>query len=285
MSATDSLFVYLNGQVQPWQNACLHISDLSVQRGYGVFDYLKVQNGKPVFLPDYLQRFRESAQLMEMEVPLPDSELESIILDLIRRNKLGLSGIKMILTGGYSPNAYDLTDPNLIILQQPLVLPGPEQLAKGIRIITHSYVREIPKAKTINYTMGIRLQKEIKAKEASEVLYEQQGVVSEFPRCNFFILTQDDVLVTPHEQVLLGVTRNKVLQLARQKYKTEERSLHLEEVYKAKEAFLTSTTKRIVPIVQVNDMQIGNGTPGPATQQLLQDLAQLEEQETTTQNA
>ncbi|PTX21482.1 D-alanine transaminase/branched-chain amino acid aminotransferase [Pontibacter mucosus] len=271
-------FAYVRGQVLPLEQATLHISDLSIQRGYGVFDYFRVFHGKPVFLDDYLERFHASAAAMNLEVPVPDSVLREAIDELIRRNNLPLSGMKMILTGGYSENGYDPAEASLIIQQQPLILPGPEMLEQGINVITHEYVREVPRAKTINYTMGIRLIGEIRRRGASDVLYQQNGVVSEFPRCNLFIVKQDNTVVTPADNVLLGVTRKNVLALAGKKYKAAEGTVTLEDVYGAKEVFLTSTTKRIVPIVQVDERVIGNGKPGEVTLSLLQDLVQLEEE-------
>lgn len=271
-------YAYVRGQVLPLEQATLHISDLSIQRGYGVFDYFRVFHGKPVFLDDYLERFHASAAAMNLEVPVPDADLRQAIDELIRRNNLPLSGMKMILTGGYSENGYDPAEASLIIQQQPLILPGPEMLEQGIKVITHEYVREVPRAKTINYTMGIRLIGDIRRRGASDVLYQQNGVVSEFPRCNLFIVKQDNTVVTPADNVLLGVTRKNVLALAGKKYKAAEGTVTLKDVYGAKEVFLTSTTKRIVPIVQVDDRVIGTGKPGEVTRSLLQDLVQLEEE-------
>jgi branched-chain amino acid aminotransferase len=278
MQSNYKLQAYINGKVKPYEDAFLHISDLAIQRGYGVFDYFKVQSGKPVFMEDYLKRFKESARLMELTIPLTKTELTTIIYQLIIINNLPLSGIKMILTGGYSATSYDIAKPNLIIQQQPLHLPTHNTIEHGIKVITHEYVREIPKAKTINYTMGIRLINKINAADASDVLYQKGGIVSEFPRCNFFIVTRDNTVVTPSHDILPGVTRKMVLKLAAKSYKTEERTITMTEVKQAKEAFLTSTTKRILPIIQVDDTIIGNGKPGSVTRSLLNDLIALEQQ-------
>jgi branched-chain amino acid aminotransferase len=230
----------------------------------------------PLFVDDYLARFYGSATMMDLPVPLKEEELKAVINQLILKNNLGLSGVKMILTGGYSANGYDLADPNLVIIQQPFSLPDQSSLDKGIKIITQEYVREIPAAKTINYTMGIRLIKRIKEQEAEDVLYFKNGAVTEFPRCNFFIVRQDNTVVTPSENVLRGITRKNVLQLAGKKYKTEEGAITLDDIARAKEAFMTSTTKRILPIVQVDDHRIGSGWPGEVSLDLLQDLIKLE---------
>lgn len=277
MQPDYSLQAYIHGEFRPLEKAFLHISDLSIQRGYGIFDFFKVQQGKPMFLEDYLQRFYESARQMELPVPLDTTELREVIRQLIQANQLPLSGIKMILTGGYSESGYDIGKPNLIITEQPLTLPDQTIVANGLKIITHPHVRELPEVKTINYSMGIRLLSSIKAAGAADVLYQQNGMVSEFTRCNFFIVTQNDVIVTPDKNVLKGITRKNVQQLARQKYKTKERTVTIADIAQAKEAFLTSTTKRILPIVQVDDMVIANGKPGEITNTLLADLIALEQ--------
>ncbi|MBX0331922.1 aminotransferase class IV [Pontibacter sp. HSC-14F20] len=277
MPSNDKLFAYNLGQIVPLSEARLHVSDLSVQRGYGVFDFVKVQQGCPLFLDDYLNRFFQSAQLMHLELPLSREELQQVIAKLIDLNQLPEAGMKMILTGGYSEDGFTPMNPNLLITQLPLTLPSAEKVAKGIPIMTHDYVREVPEVKTINYSMGIRLLQEQKASGTEEVLYAKNGVVSEFPRCNFFLVTQDNTVVTPAKNILKGITRKNVLTLAGHRYKTEVRDIRLEEVLQAKECFLTSTTKRILPIVRVDDVLIGTGTPGKISLQLLQDLVELEE--------
>ncbi|GEO06270.1 aminotransferase IV [Adhaeribacter aerolatus] len=277
---TDTgLYVFVNNQIIPSTEAYLHISDLAIQRGYGIFDFFKVKQTHPYFINDYLDRFYHSATQMNLMVPVAQDVLKTIIRELTTKNNLAESGVKMVLTGGYSADGYQPGTPNLIITQQPFSLPTQAQYQTGIKIITHEYVRELPTAKTINYTMGIRLIQEIKDSGADDVLYHQAGAVSEFPRCNFFIVRQDDTVVTPAENVLLGVTRKNVLALAATRFKFAEEPVTLKDIYEAKEAFLTSTTKRVLPIVQIDDKIIGNGKPGRVTQALLQDLISLEDKE------
>lgn len=279
MQSNRKLFACLNQELLPLENTFLHVSDLSIQRGYGVFDYFKCQDGRPLFLDDYLERFYASAQLMELSVPVSADELKATIGQLVQKNMLASSGVKMILTGGYSENGFDPGKPNLLLIEQPLTLPTQAQMEQGIKVISHDYVREIPAAKTINYTMGIRLIKKIKASGAEDVLYHQKGVISELPRCNFFLVRQDDTIVTPAKEILRGITRKHVLKLAGKIYRAEEGTVTLDDLATAKEAFLTSTTKRILPIVQIGKMVIGNKKPGPVTASLLEGLMRLEEKE------
>ncbi|WP_210465360.1 aminotransferase class IV [Rufibacter roseolus] len=281
MSSDHRLYAYLNEEFLPLDSTYLHVSDLAIQRGYGIFDFFKTQNGHPLFLDGYLGRFFNSAQLMGLEVPLPAEDLKASITRLIQMNGLGDSGVKMILTGGYSENGYNPGPPNLIMIEQPLTLPSEAQQAAGIKIITHEYVRELAEAKTINYTVGIRLIQKVKALGADDVLYHQQGVVSEFPRSNFFIVRADNTLVTPAKEILKGITRKNVLELASKKYRVEEGTVTLENIAQAKEAFMTSTTKRILPIVEVDGKPVGNGKPGEVSLELLRDLIQLEEAQTS----
>jgi len=271
----DRLFVFLNDEIIALEKASLHVSDLSIQRGYGVFDFFKIKDGHAFFLDDYLERFYRSAEMMHLTMPYEMAKLKSIVYRVIEKNNLADSGIKMILTGGYSPDGYHPVRPNLIITQHILSLPGQEILDNGIKVITHEYVRDLPQAKSINYSMGIWLIDKIKESKAADVLYHQQGVVSEFPRCNFFMV-KGDVVMTPSGAVLHGITRKNILKLSGRKYHIEEGVITLDQLAGASEAFLTSTTKRVVPIVQVDEMPIGNGRPGPVSRALLSDLVALE---------
>lgn len=276
MPANPPLFAYLHGQFMPLDQAFLHVSDLALQRGYGVFDFFKVQAGQPLFLDAHLDRFYRSAQLLELAVPLERPALVAVIQELMRRNELPLSGLKLVLTGGYSANGYEPGAPNLLLTQQPLALPTPAQVAKGIKLITHDYVRELPAAKTLNYVTGIRLLKQLQAQGADEVLYHHRGVVTESPRANFFVVQPDHTVLTPAADVLAGITRRNLLALPAPPYRVAEGLLTLAQVYQAQEAFLTSTTKRVLPVVQIDDVVLGTGRPGPVTRALLQALLDLE---------
>ena len=271
------MYTYLQNKIVPAEKAFLHVRDLSIQRGYGVFDFFKIKDGHPFFLNDYLERFYNSAKIMHLTVPHSPEELESIIYQLIQKNNIEESGIKIILTGGYSEDGYQPAEPNLILTQHPLTLPAKEQIEKGVKIIAHDYVRDLPAAKTINYSMGIWLINQVKIQQAYDVLYHQNKIVSEFPRCNFFIVKKDNTVVTPVDRVLRGITRKNILKLAAHRYKAEEGIITLDDIHEAKEAFLTSTTKRIVPIVQINNTLINDGKPGAVSLSLLEDLITLEQ--------
>lgn len=258
----------VNGKIVPKEAANLHIHDLSILRGYGVFDYFLVTNRQARFIEDNLDRFENSARLLDMELPVDKATLREQIQELIEINGLKDAAIRLVLTGGYSEDCFTPAVPNLLILEHEAPVYSEDKYEKGIKLMTYQYIRELPEAKTINYVTGIRVLKKQKEAGAMDVLYHDGEFISESARSNFFIVTKDNVIVTPKEGILLGVTRKHLLEAARPHFKIEERPLRLSELADAKEAFLTSATKGAMPVVQVDGMVIGNGEVGVTTRNL-----------------
>lgn len=272
------MIAFVINQFLEEEKATLQVSDLSIQRGYGAFDFFRTKNYIPLFLDDYLDRFFNSISLLCLQPLQTKRELKSIIQELIKKNKMPESGIRMILTGGYSPDSYEPAQPNLIITQQKIQFPASEKFESGLKIITHEYQRDLPEAKSINYLMGVWLLQKVKDQKAADVLYHHEGIVSEFPRANVFVVTRDEKIITPSKNILWGITRLKVLKLAAEKYKVETRTLHIDEIKDAAEVFMTSTTKRLLPVTQVDDTIIGNGKAGSITTLLNQDFIKMEDE-------
>lgn len=268
-------YTWINGEWVLQDQATLHISDLSIQRGYGIFDFLKMIGGKPLFFDDHLDRFFHSASTMHLPVGISREALKAVIAEMTDRNQLRDAGIRLTLTGGYAPDAYTPASPNLIITQQPLSIPS---LSRGIAIITYEHQRQLPSVKTIDYLMAIWLQPLVAQGEAQDVLYHQQDVVTELPRANFYIVTANGEIWTPADNILSGVIRKQLLQLDGRGFTIQAKTFTLQDVKQAKEAFITSTTKNILPILQIDGIPVGNGTPGPVTQQLSEALHQLLQQ-------
>lgn len=273
------MLAYLNGEYLPLEDAKLPVSDLAIQRGYGIFDFFRVNEGVPLYLDDYLDRFYRSAATMGLK-GMPDrTALKDVVIQLISRNGLQEAGMKLILTGGNSPDAYHPVEGNFLVSQHPLVLPTAAQVKEGIPIMTYPYRREIPDVKTINYIMGVWLLQKMKESKAADVLYHREGLVSEFPRCNYFLVTRTGTLVTPANHILHGITRMRVLEIASTVCPVEVRDVRLDEIYEASEAFLTSTTKSILPIVTIDNRAVGSAQPGPVTMALRDLLKQREQAE------
>jgi len=271
----NELFVLVNDELIPAASAALGVGDLAIQRGYGIFDFFKTLNQRPIFLQDHLDRFFHSAEQLRLPIGKTREQLRALIHTLQQANNIPDSGIRLTLTGGYSPDGYTLAQPNLIITQQPLPTPITADLQKSIRLVSYSHQRQMPETKTIDYLVAIWLQPFIKETCADDVLYHTYGVITECPRSNFFVVTADNTLVTPGRHILKGITRMKVLTLARQQFPVEQRDISLDELKTAKEAFITSTTKHLMPVVQVDTTIIGKGLPGEITRRLNRELYEL----------
>lgn len=246
-------WTFFNDEFIPEEKTFLHVSDLSIQRAYGVFDFFKIINSQPVFLEEHLQRFYFSAEQMHLPVRQSKDELKKIIFEFIKKNAVNNTGVRITLTGGYSADGYQLGEPNLVIALRPFTPLTAEEFHKGIKIVTYEHQRQLPHVKTIDYIMGVWLQPLLKEKNADDVLYHLNGIVTETPRSNIFIITDDDRIVTPAKNMLKGITRNKLIEIAKTKFFVEERDISVAEIKKAQEAFITSTTKVIFPIRQIDD--------------------------------
>lgn len=268
----SNLFAIVNKQLLPAAGASLHISDLAIQRGYGIFDFFKTLNRQPVFLEDHLDRLYYSAEKMLLSAGLPDRETFKTLLNaLLQKNNLPDSGVRITLTGGYAVDGYNIAAPNLLITQQPITFN--HQVAdKGIRLVSYEHQRQLPHVKTIDYLVAVWLQSYIREQQADDVLYHWNGIITECPRSNFFIVTTQQKVLTPERNILKGITRKQVLQLAVNGITIETADINLDDVQNAREAFITSTTKGILPVSNFNGVVIGNGVTGPVTRLLSEAL-------------
>jgi branched-chain amino acid aminotransferase len=252
-------YVFINDSFVAEDQASLLVSDLAVQRGYGIFDFFKTINGKPIFLEDHLQRFYHSIAKMHLHIKQSPDELKAILQTLLNKNNLPDSGIKMIVTGGYSPDGYTLPgEQNLVIIQTPFVAPL-ELNSKGISLVTYEYQRQLSEMKTLDYSMAIWLQPFIRQHQADDVLYYHNGLVKECPRANFFMVTQDKEVITAKNDILKGVIRKNILNLEDFGFTILERDFTIEELQQAAEVFITSTTKHILPVHQIDEITYTTG--------------------------
>lgn len=255
-------WVILNGQLVPHDHAKLHINDLGLRRGYGVFDFFRVSGGIPVFLEDHLQRFFDSAAMLELEVPYTHEQLEGFVSTLINLNRLQDAGIQMVLTGGYSQDLFTPGHPNLIVADIELRTYPAEVYRQGVKVITFPNFREIPTAKTTDYLVAVKLAKRMHQAGAAEVIYHDGKRVLEGARSSLFII-KNGVLITAREDVLPGITRKHALQVAQQLMPVEEREITLEEFLQADEILISSSTRGVMPVRQVDHQVIGSGVAGP----------------------
>jgi branched-chain amino acid aminotransferase len=145
----------------------------------------------------------------------------------------------------------------------------------GTRLATYQHQRQLPQVKTIDYLMAIRLQHFIKENNADDVLYDNGNEICECPRSNFFIVTKNDEIITPSKNILRGITRKKILGFSESKI--SEGTIKAADISNIKEAFITSTTKNILPVLKIDGKEVGDGNPGKITRGLYERLFLLKE--------
>ena len=269
---------YVNGEWVHPQDAHISINDVGLLRGYSVFESLRTYDRQPFHLGEHLNRLYHSAEIIEMPVHYTRTFLEQMVHAVIERNSYRHATIRMLLTGGVSEDGILPGATNgLAILITELGERDMQRFARGVKLITTSLQRMAPEAKTSNYVSAIRALQEARQHEASDALFvNEEGHVLEGTRSNFFVF-RGDTLITPGQGVLLGVTRHAVIELARQSFRVEERPILLRELAQVDEAFITSSSSEITPVVQIDDVTIGDGRTGKHTYALEQSFIAMVE--------
>jgi D-alanine transaminase/branched-chain amino acid aminotransferase len=265
--------IYLNGEILPAEKAQLHVSDLGLLRGYGIFDFFRAIDGQPIFIEDHLDRFENSAKLMGLPIPESRDKLRDIIHEIIRLNPHKLLGVKMIMTGGYSEDGYTPSSTsNLIVMGKPFEFKSADV---GMELMSLEYRREIPEIKTLNYIVPIRALQQMKSVGADDVLYYKDGKISESSRSNIFIV-KNEKIITPLDGALFGVTRKHILNFAKNHFYVEERDVLTQEYFEADEVFTTGSTKRIIAITKTDNKIFSDGKVGIITKKLQELLLEEE---------
>ncbi len=277
--------VYIGGEYVPENEARVSIFDHAVLYGDAVFDTACAWGGKVFKLDEHIDRLFESAHALKIEIPLDKAGVREVVLEIMRRNKLESAYIKIIVTRGVGRmplmSPYNC-EPNLIAFAIPylsLIDSGVQQ--EGIRAGISS-MRRIPsesldaKIKCCNYLNHILMRMEANEAGLDEAIeLDIGGYVAEAPGYNVFIAKQG-VLYTPGENILVGVTRQTVMELAAAAgMETVVGRLTAFDLYNADEVFLTSTAGGIFAVRELDGRQIGGGKPGPITQLLNQRYTEL----------
>jgi branched-chain amino acid aminotransferase len=265
---------YIDGKFVSSEQAVIPVNDLAILRGYGIFDFLRTYNGRPLFLEEHIERLEQSARQIGLNLLWSKTQLIDIVNQTLNKNNHRESNIRVVVTGGTSPDYITPQGkPRLLVLVTEL----PEQpqwwYTDGVKVITIYSRRNIPGAKSIDYIPATIALKEARSKNAVEALYvDRDGYVLEGTTSNLFIF-RGDTLVTPGVAVLSGITRKLVLKLTAEIYKVEIRDIAVDELLTADEVFITGSNKEIVPVVRVDDTIIGDGKPGHRTRAVMKAFA------------
>lgn len=262
-------YQYFNGQIRPIDDFLLQTNDLSILRGYGMFDYFRTYNGFPFRWEDYWARFSDSANFLKLAIPVQEADCYQIVKQLITLSCEQEVAIRFILTGGYSKDSVHIEKPNFIIRTEPLPKDNPLSRIQGIKVLPYEFVRDIPTVKMTNYVHMILMADAMTKTGSVDLLYHKNGEISELTRSNIFHF-KNNKLITTHQNILEGITRKVILELAEDHFEIEIRKVILEEILQADEVFTTSTTKWVTPIVEVGNTRIGTGKAGKNTLLLAQ---------------
>ena len=287
--------VYVDGKLYPKEKASISVFDHGLLYGDGVFEGIRSYGGRVFKLDEHLERLRDSAHAIMLEMPMSLNGLKKAILDTLRANRLnGLRDayIRLIVTRGKGDLGLDprkCPKPSTIIITDKITLYPRKSYTKGLDVMTVATRRNLPEAlnpriKSLNYLNNILAKIEANNYGVLEaIMLNADGYVAECTGDNVFMVS-DGALVTPptHIGALGGITRNTVIELARDmRLPCAEKTFTRYELYTADEAFLTGTAAEIIPVSTVDSRPIGTGRPGPITGKLIEKFRELTRTEGT----
>jgi branched-chain amino acid aminotransferase len=274
--------VCVNGRVSSGDTAVISVFDHGFLYGEGIYEMLRTYGGQPFLFDRHMRRMRQSAAMMRLPLPFSDDELARDIARTTEHAAVASAEtfIRVLVTRGIGELSYDLRatpTPSVVIIVGPLKEPPASAYTEGVAVALVDVVRNHPSTvdptiKSNNLINLAMAQQEALRRGAFEgVMRNYRGELVECSTANLFIVRDGAVFTPPIDAGLLpGITREFVLDIAPAAgVRVEEATLQDEDLFGADEAFLTSTTREIVPIVRVDERPIGSGTPGPVTHGLL----------------
>ncbi|MCL2503951.1 MAG: aminotransferase class IV [Coriobacteriia bacterium] len=273
----DIPHVYLNGHIVPLAEAAISPLDIGLLRGYAVFDLLRTVGGRPFLLTEHLKRLRASADELNLKVPVDDATIAQAIERLLELNQHAEATVRLLLTGGVSPDGRTASDgdPTFLILTHELQDLAPNVYEDSVGLMLVEHARELPQAKSTNYLTMLKRMPDAKETGNMSILYHKDGRISEAASASFYIV-KDEVILAPSAGVLYGTVGPRILALAEKSgHRVIRGQITLDDALAADEAFITSTTRGVVPIVRLSQNTIGTGRPGPVTRKLIGLFKQL----------
>jgi branched-chain amino acid aminotransferase len=274
--------VNVNGRVFDQEHAVVSVFDHGFLYGEGVYETLRTYNGQPFLFERHVRRLRRSADLLALGVPLTNDQIDARFRETIAAAALsGEAYIRILVTRGVGELTYDpaaCPNPSIVVIVKPHVPPPAEVYARGVRVSLVPVMRNHPSSvspviKSNNLiNNALAMQHAVRHGAFEGVMRNYRGELAELTQSNLFVVKNGVAMTPPVDAGLLpGITRAFLFELgAEHGIPVKEAVLRDEDLVGADEAFLTSTTRELVPIVQVDDRPIGAGTPGRVTQALLQ---------------
>jgi len=282
-----SRIAYVNGRYLPWRHAAVPIEDRGYQFSDGVYEVCEVRDGRLVDERRHLGRLAYSLQELRIPQPMPMSALGIVMHEVVRRNRVRWGILYLQITRGVARRDHAFppvgTKPSLVVTARNLDLAAAERLAaEGIAVITLPENRwervDIKSVSLLPNVLAKQAAREAGAREAWFV--DKQGRITEGSSSNAWIVTRDGKVITRQVDhgILRGITRTVLLDvIAGQGLKLEERSFTVEEAYAAREAFTTSASQIVMPVVRIDGKPVGNGAPGLIATALRRDFHRFAE--------
>ncbi len=280
------LIIYCNGVFVPEEEAKVSVFDHGFLYGDGIFEGIRAYHGRVFKLDEHLKRLYESAKSIKLTIGVTKDQMQEIILETLRRNGLKDAYIRLVVSRGKG----DLgLDPNkcpqaaIYCIADQIKLFEQSTYERGMAVKTVAIRRNnpdslSPRIKSLNYLNNILAKIEANQSGALEgILLNQEGYVTEGTGDNIFIY-RNGVLMTPPRSVgiLEGVTRNSALEIASEMgIKVSEELFTRHDLYTAEECFLTGTAAELIPVIDVDGREIGDGVPGPIFKRLLAEFRAL----------
>ena len=274
--------VNVNGRISPQHEAVIPVFDHGFLYGEGIYETLRTYDGRLFLYDRHLRRLRNSARLIDLQIPFTDGELAARIHDTI--NAASPEGreayVRVLVTRGIGELTYDLKatpTPSWVVIVKPLIPPAPEVYDRGVKVVLVNVVRNHPQSVSPMIKSNNLMNSALAAQQAAKrggfeaVMRNYRGELTECTQSNLFIVKNGAALTPPLESGLLpGITREFVFELGRATgIDVREQVLRDDDLLGADETFLTGTTRELLPVVTVDEQQIGDGKPGPLTLKLL----------------
>jgi D-alanine transaminase len=267
-----SRIAYVNGQYLPHRAASVHVEDRGYQFADGVYEVCEVRGGKLVDERRHMDRLVRSLGELRIPMPMPRNALGVVFREVVARNRVDNGIMYLQVTRGVARRDHAFpapgTKPSVVVTARNHDLDRLEQgAADGISVITVPENRwprvDIKSVSLLPNVLAKQAAREQGAKEAWFV--GQDGFVTEGSSSNAWIVTKDGLLVTrpADHSILRGITRTVVLEVMKAHgLKLEERPFTVEEAHNAREAFITSASQFVTPVVKIDGRPVANGAPG-----------------------
>ena len=278
--------IYIDGKYYGREDARISVFDHGLLYGDGVFEGIRIYNGRVFKLKEHIQRLYQSAKAILLDIRTTEAEMIKAVLEAVSVNEKTDGYIRLVVTRGEGLLGIDPAScekSSVIIIVGDIQMYPDEYYENGVQIITSSSRRVPsdcldPRIKSLNYLNNIMAK--IEAKQAGcleAVMLNSSGFVAECTGDNIFIIQNGELLTpAPFQGALDGITMQTVLELAESAgIRTHLATLTRYDLYNSDECFMTGTGAEIIPVTKIDGRTIGNGSPGATAQELIKAFQRL----------